>query len=207
MSERRSAATTGTKKKSAMRGERGRRRRAGPRSRAQLRSVSLPVRASQPAALLEHPVGVAVERGERLASSVALAAHRGLRVARDAARDALPLGELRRRAHVRELRAEGARLRVARERGVVPRRAARREIAREAVERDLLRGLREERDPAPRRPPCAASARTSARLAPPASETPGRRRRRSPGSGAVAQCGCERRRQPRARTRPGSTGR
>jgi len=71
-------------------------------------------------------------------------------VARDAARDALPLGHLRRRAGVLELREERLRARVAAERRVLPRGAPRRQVARQPVERDLLRRLGEERREPPR---------------------------------------------------------
>src|SRR3990172_921582 len=74
----------------------------------------------EPAPFLEDGVDVAIERGDRPVGR-RVAADRALGVVRDLVRDALPLGDLGRRAHRLELGPEGARVPVLRERLVVPR--------------------------------------------------------------------------------------
>src|SRR5262245_35281601 len=96
---KRSAASTGTKKKTAMASSAGARRTyAAGSGRRMSRSL-----VKEPTTLLEERVGVVVERGERLLAGQ-VAAHRKLRVASDQARDALPLRDLGCRADRLELR-------------------------------------------------------------------------------------------------------
>src|SRR5262245_11149841 len=133
---KRSAASTGTKKKTAMASSAGASRTYAAGSG---RRMSRPV-IEDPTTLLEERVGVVIEGGERLLAGQ-VAAHRGLRVASDQARDALPLRNLGRRADRLELGPEGVRVGVRRQCGVPPGAAASGEVTGQAVELHLAGGL------------------------------------------------------------------
>src|SRR5882672_1985616 len=160
-------ATTGTTKKTAISTSAGATNaHPGSRGRARARPAaavaSAPIAARRaledPAALLEDRVDVAIERREGVVERRA-AANRRLDVLADGACDALPLRDLRRRPDVLELDRERLRAPVAAQERIVPRVAARREVAREPIERQLLRRLGEILDEAP----CRVGVRRPAR--------------------------------------------
>src|SRR6058998_3043975 len=103
----------------------------------------------EPAPLLEHPVDLAIERRERLVDRY-LPANRALRVAGDLVCDALPFGDLWRWSNVVELSAKCPCPLIARRSVLGPGALPRRQIAGEAVERELLRRLAQVFEPAPR---------------------------------------------------------
>src|SRR5262245_24403757 len=103
----RSDAATGTTKKSAITESAGATNNHPGLARQERTSVPLFL-VEQPAPLLEDRVDVPIERRKRRLRC-RVAADRALGVVGDLVGDALPLRDLRRRAHGVELRAEGAR--------------------------------------------------------------------------------------------------
>src|SRR5688500_2179252 len=84
----------------------------------------------------EDRVDVFVERLERLVKS-GRAPYRALPMLEDRSSDLLPLWHLRQRHHPLELVAECLRVLVVGERGILPRRSARRKIARQVIKSHL----------------------------------------------------------------------
>src|SRR3989442_15761928 len=103
----------------------------------------------EPAALLQDAVGLAVEGSRRRVGAFG-AAYDALGVLLDAVRDQLPLRNLGRGPHARELLAEGAHSRIGPQRGIAPGLEPRRQIARQAVEAHLLLGAQQKLDQLPR---------------------------------------------------------
>src|SRR6266478_5706807 len=143
-------ATTGTTKKTAISASAGATNAHPGATRGPSAAIAMLRAREHPAALLEDRVDVGVERGERRIERRP-AADRRLDVLAERARDALPFRDLRCRAHVPKLDPERLRAAVVAQQRVVPRVAARREITGESIERELLRGLGQILDEAPRR--------------------------------------------------------
>ena len=193
--------TTGRTKKTPISAERRReeqpaparasRRGSGRGSCASLTAAAAALAAlEQPAALLEHAVHVAVERGERRVGAAPRRARRARRA--PAARVAicshsgtLGVGDHALRA------ARGTRATCGSSASAVSRHASRRagQVAGEAVEAHLLLGPRQELDQLPRLVLVRRARGRSPGSSRPASETPGAAPS-GPGSGAVAHASC-----------------
>src|SRR5262245_55269941 len=146
VSERRNAAATGVTKKIAIVPRAGATsHQAGLAGRRG--TLALPL--AEPAALFQDRVGILVERRERRVERE-ITPHRRLAVLRDARRDALPFRDLRRGPHRPELDPEGRGTRLPDEAALLPRRPARRKVARQGAEPELLSGGGQILDESPR---------------------------------------------------------
>src|SRR6185369_908627 len=139
VSERKSDAAIGTRKKRPMTRSPGARKMAAARASfesGRLAGNGRPPPREHPAPLLQDPVDVRVELGQRAGNALPLP-DRGLQPLRHVLSDLLPLRDSRHRRDVLDLDAKGAELLVVRERRVVPRGAGRGQVPGERVEPGL----------------------------------------------------------------------